>query len=43
MKFIGITTTTIEDGSTTNTITIDNASVDAEKGNVVLNGHLEYV
>jgi hypothetical protein len=43
MKFIGVTTTTIEDGSTANTIIIDDVLVDAEKGNVVLNGHLEYI
>lgn len=43
MKFIGVTTTAISDGSTTNPITINGASVTATSGNVVLYGNKEFV
>ena len=43
MKFLGISTTAITDGSTTNPITIDSKSVTAVAGNVVLYGSKEFV
>lgn len=43
MKFLGVTTTAISDGSTTNPITIGGSSVTAVAGNVVLYGSLEFV
>lgn len=43
MSFIGVTTTALTDGSTTNPITIDGASVTAQNGNVTVYGNAEFV
>ena len=43
MRFIGSTTTTISEGSTTNPITINGSSVTAINGNVVLYNHVEFI
>lgn len=43
MRFIGSTTTAISEGSTTNPITINGASVTAINGNVVLYNHVEFI
>lgn len=43
MKFLGTTTTAISDGSTTNPITIEEESVTATSGNVVLYNNKEFV
>lgn len=43
IKFRGVTTSTITDGSTTNTITIDGNSYTAQTGDLVLSGGLEFV
>lgn len=41
--YLGVTTTTISDGSTTNPITINNTSVTAKKGNIVNYGSKEFI
>ena len=38
MKWLGITTTTLSDGDTTNPITINGTSVSAEDGDMVQSG-----
>ena len=43
MRFIGSTTTAISEGSTTNPITINGASVTAINGDVVLYNHIEFI
>lgn len=43
MEFIGVPTTPISDGSTTNPIVIDGVSVTAKKGDVVLQNNKEFV
>lgn len=43
MKFNGVTTTAISDGSTTGTVIIDGASYTAKNGDVVLYGSKEFV
>ena len=43
MRFIGSTTTAISEGSTTNPITINEASVTAINGDVVLYNHVEFI
>lgn len=42
-KFLGVTTTEISDGSTTNPITIGGDAVTAETGNIVLYGTKEFI
>lgn len=42
-KFLGVTTTEISDGSTTNPITIGGDTVTAETGNIVLYGTKEFI
>lgn len=41
--FIGVTTTALTDGATTNPITINSESVTAKKGNIVLYGNSEFI
>lgn len=41
--FLGVTTTALSDGATTNPITINNASVTAVKGNIVTYGSSEFI
>jgi len=41
--FLGVTTTALTDGATTNPITINNASVTAVKGNIVTYGSSEFI
>ena len=41
--FIGVTTTAITDGSTTNPITIGEQSVTAVNGDIVINGNKEFI
>lgn len=41
--FLGVTTTALSDGSTTNPITINSASVTAVKGNIVTYGSAEFI
>lgn len=43
LKFLGVTTTVLEDGSTTNPIVIGDVSITAQPGNVVLYDHLEFI
>ena len=43
LKFLGTTTTVLEDSSTTNPIVIGDASITAQPGNVVLYDHLEFI
>ena len=43
MKYLGITTTALTDGATTNPITINNESVTATTGNVVIYENQEFV
>ena len=43
MKYLGVTTTELVDGSTTSTITINGQSVTVESGNVVIYGNKEFV
>ena len=43
MKYLGITTTVLTDGATTNPITINNVSVTATTGNVVIYENQEFV
>ena len=43
LKFIGTTTSSISDGSTTATITVGGESVTAQQGNVVLKSNKEFV
>lgn len=43
MRFIGSTTTVISEGSTTNPVTINGASVTAINGDVVLYNHIEFI
>lgn len=43
MKFLGVTTTALTDGSSTNPITIGGNSVTAAAGNIVLYGSKEFV
>ena len=42
-KFLGVTTTALTDGATTNPITIDNKSVTAASGNIVTYGSAEFI
>lgn len=41
--FLGVTTTTIEDGSTTSTVSIDNSNITAKKGDIVIYNNLEFI
>lgn len=41
--YLGVTTTALTDGATTNPITINSQSVTAEKGNIVLYGNKEFI
>lgn len=41
--FLGVTTTALTDGATTNPITINGASVTAKKGNIVTYGSAEFI
>ena len=41
--YIGVTTTALEDGSTTNPVTINGESVTAKKGNIVNYGSKEFI
>ena len=43
LKWLGVTTTELEDGDITNPITINGKSVTAEAGDVVTNGDAEFV
>ena len=43
LKFLGVTTTVLEDSSTTNPIVIGDVSITAQPGNVVLYDHLEFI
>lgn len=43
MHFLGITTTAITDGATTTTVTVNNETVTAASGDVVIYGDQEYV
>ena len=43
VKFVGITTTALTDGSTTSTVTIDGASHAAQRGDVVIYGGKEFL
>ncbi len=43
MKYLGVTTTTLTDGATTNPITINSQSVTATTGNVVIYDNKEFV
>ena len=43
LKFLGVTTTVLEDASTTNPIVIGDVSITAQPGNVVLYDHLEFI
>lgn len=43
LKFIGISSTAISDGSTTQVITIDGNQVTAQNGNVAIYGNVEYL
>ena len=43
VKFVGITTTALTDGSTTSTVTIDGASHTAQRGDVVIYGGKEFL
>ena len=42
-KFLGVTTTELEDGDTTNPITINGASVTAQSGDIVTYGNHEFI
>ena len=42
-EFLGVTTTEIEDGSTTNPVTIGGKSVTAKKGDIVIYGAGEFI
>lgn len=42
-KFLGVTTTALTDGSTTNPITINNQSVTADTGSIVTYGNAEFI
>lgn len=42
-KYLGVTTTELTDGSATNPITINGASVTATNGNIVLYGNSEFI
>lgn len=42
-KFLGVTTTALTDGSTTNPITINNQSVTADTGSIVTYGNQEFI
>ena len=42
-EYLGVTTTALSDGSTTNPITINSKSVTAKKGNIVLYGNGEFI
>lgn len=42
-KYLGVTTTELTDGSTTNPITINNVPVTAESGNIALYGNAEFI
>ncbi len=42
-EYLGVTTTVLEDGATTNPITIDGKSVTAKKGNIVNYGSKEFI
>lgn len=41
--FLGVTTTELSDGATTNPITVNGSSVTAVNGNMVINGSSEYI
>lgn len=41
--FLGLTSTALTDGATTNPITVNNASVSATKGNIVVYGNAEFI
>lgn len=41
--YLGVTTTALTDGATTNPVTINGASVTAESGNIVLYGNKEFI
>ena len=43
MHYLGVTTTTLTDGATTNPITIDSESVTAKAGDIAINGNKEYI
>ncbi len=43
MHYLGVTTTALTDGATTNPITIDNKSVTATAGDIAINGNKEYI
>ena len=43
MHYLGVTSSNISDGSTTNPITVDSTSVTAKAGDIAIKGNKEYI